>query len=374
MSWQSFSGALRAASLAADAAIGSGVGLVGYLQSAPLGPVASAAIGLVAAVLAAGASAFVSTYIQARMDGQSQRQALALAEQSAALVARTTALELAHDQLRELGHEPRVPAPGPGAVGTMTADERRQMIEDNLGLVVPIARKYQHSGAELADLIGWGNLGLIRAVDRFEPERGLRFSTYARYWIRALIGQALYACERLIDLPLHASRLEYLHHVTAHALAHELGRAPTFDEVCDRIEAAHSARNDTIRKSRRWRQVLADALRAGRIEGAPVVGPDEDAAPDPIGVDDAPPVGSELEQADQLADLRHRLDTLLSPHERQVLSLRYGLDGRPGPRPTFAQIAVTMGLTRQGVQAAERRALARLAEPSEGGQESPCSS
>ena len=100
-----------------DSAIASSVGLVGYLQSASLGPVASAALGLLAAVLAASASAFVSTYIRSRLDGQSQRQALALAEQWAALVARTTALELAHEQLRELGHEPRVPAPpvpGPG--------------------------------------------------------------------------------------------------------------------------------------------------------------------------------------------------------------------------------------------------------------------
>ena len=270
-----------------------------------------------------------------------------------------------------LPHVPKVPALSAedearlaDVMNMGSADEarraREQFILANVGLVVRLARPYRSARTALDDLVSWGFLGLIEAVDSFDASRGYRFSTYAYHRITASIRKALYGPERLIDLPKAASRLVCLYTRAARELREEGHRDPEFGEVCDRMERVHGKRNQTMMRSRRWRELVARALGAGRIDRVSHGQEhDDEAAAGRAIAADGPAVGAELEQAEEIADLAVRLRRL-SPFERAIVTRRYGLDGSDR-RPTHREIGEELGAKRTCVQMAERRALAKLA-------------
>lgn len=210
---------------------------------------------------------------------------------------------------------------------------RARLTEANLRLVVQVARRYLNRGLPLPDLIEEGNLGLLRAVERFEPERGTRFSTYAVWWIRQAIVRALAHQARTIRLPIHVERLlaRYLHE--RKRLTETLGRAPTPDEVA----AALGATVEQVEELAGLRR------RPFSLEASP------DAAGDP-----SIALGAFFRDRRDLVSV---LDDLAA-NERTVLRRRLGLEGEPPE--TQEALGRRLGLTRERVHQIETAGLRKL--------------
>ncbi len=224
---------------------------------------------------------------------------------------------------------------------------RQLLIESNLRLVVCIAKKYSGRGIPLHDLIQDGNVGLMRATDKFDWQRGFRFSTYATWWIRQAIIRSITEQSRTIRLPMHvAEQLIEVLKVTAH-LKQVLGREPQMEEIATAANMPPSK--------------LCSILKS---------------TPDAISLDT--PVGDDSTISDMVADVTDDdefdkvLQTLknacvceavkeLPERERTALVLRYGLDG--GDLRTLEEVAKMMSLTRERVRQLERRALQNLKKP-----------
>jgi RNA polymerase primary sigma factor len=233
------------------------------------------------------------------------------------------------------------------AIARGDRDARARLIRANLRLVVKIARQYAGRGLGLDDLVGEGNLGLIRAAQDYDPRFGTRFSTYAAHWIKQAIRQALTNTSATIRLPAHMVGLLARWRRTERSLGRALGRAPHFEEVADALGLS-KAQREMVNQAQRSRHLLHE----GGTEAGAAWSSDE--APD---LREAPERSVEAEE-ERGAVLR-RLDRL-DARERTVVALRYGLDGE---RPlTLKEVGRRLGVTREWVRKIELRAVQKLGD------------
>ena len=227
---------------------------------------------------------------------------------------------------------------------------RQRMIRANLRLVVHIAGEYAQLGLPLLDLVSEGNIGLMKAVDRFDPDKGTKFSTYAAWWIKQCIRRALSNDGKTVRLPAHLVAKLFQMRREQEALGKELGRAPTDGELAERLGVDEE-------KVGRWRRA---ALQTASLD-APLAGRDGDedrTLADGLAAGDGSP--AEIFEAEQLSEELQRHLARLSPRDREVLTRRFGLDGEAEEK--LEELGKRMGVSRERVRQLQERALARLRE------------
>jgi RNA polymerase primary sigma factor len=227
---------------------------------------------------------------------------------------------------------------------------RRRLVESNLRLVVSVARRYMNRGIPLGDLIQDGNIGLMRAVEKFDYRRGFKFSTYATWWIRQAVSRSLADQSRTIRVPVHMVETINKYVRLSSSLQQELGREPTVDEVAEAMETTPERVREIIR-------ILPQPI---SLEST--VGDEADATLADFVIDEN---AVDMDEAATRIVLRAQVEGVLgtlTPRERRVVELRFGLDG--DKLYTLSEIGAELGVTRERIRQIETKALRKLRHPS----------
>ncbi len=261
-----------------------------------------------------------------------------------------TSLDATQLYLNEIGYSPLLTADEEkyfsrlALKGDMSA--RKRMIESNLRLVVKISRRYINRGLTLLDLIEEGNLGLIRAVEKFDPERGFRFSTYATWWIRQTIERGIMNQTRTIRLPIHVVKELNVYLRAARELTQQLDHEPSAEEIADMLD----------KPAADVKRLLGLNERVTSMDTP--VGPDSDrSVVDTIADTHESDPSQLLQDSDIKESIADWLDQL-SEKQREVLSRRFGLRGYESS--TLEEVGREIGLTRERVRQIQVEALRRL--------------